>query len=407
MEKGKWTILVVFLLIALAAAASRYLGDRTPKTNGSSGRVPARTLTGQFRGIALQMHNPGDSNHPYEQFIDEIAVTGANTVCLVIPGYQENGAASSIFIDQRKVPTRERIRKIIRHARGRKLRVIFMPIVLLMNPRDGEWRGKIAPDDWDEWWRQYTNYVLRYALLCNEEKVEAFQIGSELLSTEKQTGRWRTLIAKVRKAFDGLLSYSSNWDHYKVPKFWDDLDMVGMTAYYDLTGGKEPTLRRLKAAWGPLKKEILEWQATIGKPILFTELGWPNQDTCAQYPWNYYQSEKHDPTAQANCFEAFFHTWIENKNVAGFMIWEWRKSIVRDRNGKEIPAEQLLGPYKDLSYVPYKKPAMDVISRYYRMPGGGPAPTTMSATGPATEPATEPATGPASRPTTQPTTASH
>jgi len=399
MEKGKWTILIVFVLIGLAAVASKYFGGPSIKTNSSAGRAPKRRLDGQLRGIALQMHNPGDKNHPYEQFIDEIARTGADTVCLVIPAYQENGTAASIFIDQRKVPTRERIRKIIRHARGMKLRVIFMPIVLLMNPRDGEWRGQIGPDDWDEWWRQYTNYVLRYAYLCNEEKVEAFQVGSELLSTETQTDRWRTLIKKVRKAFDGLLSYSSNWDHYRVPKFWDDLDMIGMTAYYDLTKGKKPTLERLKAAWVPLKKEILDWQATIGKPILFTELGWPNQDTCAQYPWNYYQSEKHDPTAQANCFEAFFHTWIDDKNVAGFMIWEWRKSISRDRKGKEIPAEKLLGPYKDLSYVPYKKPAMDVISKYYRMPGGGPVPTTQTTTQSTTRPATRPAV---SQPTTSP-----
>jgi len=366
MAEGKWTILILFLLAGLAVLGFRYIGGAAPEV-APVRRITPRRLVGQFRGIALQMHNPGDENHPYEKFIDEIAATGANTVCLVIPGYQENGSAASIFIDQRKVPTRQRIRKIIRHAKSKSLRIIFMPIVLLMNPQDGEWRGQIKPKDWDEWWRQYTNYVLRYAYLCNDEKVEAFQIGSELLSTETHTDRWRALIAKVRKGFDGLLSYSSNWDHYRVPKFWDDLDMVGMTAYYDLTGGKEPTLDRLKKAWIPLRKEILDWQATIGKPILFTELGWPNQDTCAEYPWNYYQSEKTDPKAQANCFEAFFHTWIKDPKVAGFMIWEWRKTLGQDHS-----------PNVDLSYVPYKKPAMDVISRYYNMPGGGKRPATMT-----------------------------
>ena len=379
MADGKWTILVVFLVGGLGVIGFRYIGASSPQSTPAES-VPARVLVGQFRGIALQMHNPGDENHPYEQFIDEIAAAGANTVCLVIPGYQENGSAASIFIDQRKVPTRDRIRKIIRHAKSKKLRVIFMPIVLLMNPQDGEWRGKIKPKDWDEWWSQYTRFVLRYAYLCNEEKVEAFQIGSELLSTETQTDRWRGLIKKVRKVFGGLLSYSSNWDHYRKPEFWGDLDMIGMTAYYDLTNGEKPTLARLKKAWRPLKKEILDWQATVGKPILFTELGWPNQDTCAQYPWNYYQSTKPDPQAQSDCFEAFFDAWIKEPKVAGFMVWEWRKSLGQDHSETA-----------DVSYVPYKKRAMGVISHYYRTPGGGQTPTTMKK--PAT---TQPA------PTTQP-----
>jgi hypothetical protein len=383
MAEGKWTILALFGVFGLAVLGFRHLGGGVTQTTPAK-NLPARAMDGQFRGIALQMHNPGDENHPYEKFIDEIAATGADTVCLVIPGYQENGSAASIFIDQRKVPTRDRLRKIIRHARSKGLRVVFMPIVLLMNPQDGEWRGKIKPKDWTEWWRQYTNFVIRYAYLCNEENVEVFQVGSELLSTETHTARWKTLIKEVRKAFpDGLLSYSSNWDHYRVPKFWGELDMVGMTAYYDLTGGDKPTLARLKKAWVPLKKEILDWQKTIGKRIMFTELGWPNQDTCAEYPWNYYQSTKPDPQAQANCFEAFFDTWINEPKVSGFMVWEWRKSIGEDHSEKV-----------DLSYVPYKKRAMKIISRYYGMPGGGKNIKIMN------KPATQPATAP--RAATQP-----
>ena len=360
MNKGKLTVLVAFILAGLVALGFRFFGQvgvtKGPTVSVGGGAAPS--LAGQFRGMVLQMHNPGDKNHPYEKFIDEIARSGANTVCLTVSAYQEDGSSSSIFIDARKTPTDDRIRGLVRHAHAKGLRVMFTPIVLLENGRDGEWRGKISPNSWTRWWQKYTEYILHYAYLCNETRVEAFVVGSELLSTEPQTPRWRRLIARVRGAYDGLLSYSANWDHYRVPKFWDDLDMIGMTTYYNLTGGQKPTLARLKEAWVPLKREILNWQATIKKPILFTEVGWPNQPTCAQYPWNYLQSDKTDPQAQANCFEAFFDTWINEKLVAGFLVWEWRRNLTKT-----------LDPDKDISYVPCEKPAMKVISRYYRLPG--------------------------------------
>ncbi|HUS46791.1 MAG TPA: hypothetical protein VM098_01635, partial [Phycisphaerae bacterium] len=93
------------------------------------------------------------------------------------------------------------------------------------------------------------------------------------------------------------------------------------------------------------------------RPILFTEVGWPNQKTCAQYPWDYYRSpDKPDPTAQANCFEAFFQTWVGQKATAGFLVWEWRHH----------PDQKM--DEKDPSYVPVGKPAMKVISKYLNGP---------------------------------------
>lgn len=359
MQRDKITVLVMFLLVIAAAVGLRLVGGQEiagTQDNGAAVSVVS-AAAGEFRGVALQMHNPGDENHPYEQFIDEIAETGANTVYLVVAGYQENCSSSSVFIEQRKSPSHDRIRQVIRHARKRGLRVGFMPVILLENPRPGEWRGKIMPDDFSRWWEKYSEFVMHYAYLCMEMRVELFMIGSELNYLENRTREWRRLIKRVRKSYDGLVSYSANWDHYRVPKFWEDLDMVGMTTYHDLTGGKEPTLDRLRDSWDSIKKEILDWQQKVNKPILFTEVGWPNQPTCAQYPWNYYQTEKTDPKAQANCYEAFFSSWFNEKAVAGFVVWEWRKSLKDDCE-----------PNSDNSYVPYKKPALDVVSKYFQMP---------------------------------------
>jgi hypothetical protein len=335
------------------------------------------TWLGDFRGYALQMHNV-EPDHPYKQYIDEIAEADANTVMLVVKGFQENADSTSIFIDLRRTPSDRRIGEVIDHAHEKGLRVVLMPILLLDNARSKEWRGKIgqsgwSEQKWDDWWARYREFILHYAKLARAHDVELYIVGSELVSTEHKTDRWRELIASVRAEYGGLLSYSANWDHYDVAEFWDDLDAIGITSYYDLSGGREPTLETLMEAWKPIMQKILAWQTTVGKPILFTEVGWPNQETCAQYPWNYYAApNKPDVEAQSNCFESFFRTWGHRPEVAGVLVWEWRS----------FPG-QSIGP-KDTSYVPCGKPALNVIRKYYAA-----AESRALTTEPATLPAAE------------------
>jgi len=349
-------LLILFAFVVLAMLCFRGLNGEDPAP--VPGLEPARpSRAGEFRGISLQLHT-GDDNHPHEFFISEIARTGANTICFVFHGYQEHAGSKSIFVDTRKVPSDRRLRKMIDHAHKKGLRVILMPVVLLAKRRENEWRGKINPGNWDSWWKDYSQFILRYAKLAESGKAEVFSVGSELISTETQTDRWKKLIAEVRKVYSGRLTYSANWDHYQAPKWWDDLDIVGMTSYYTLAKGTNPSLADLKKTWAGIRKKVLAWQKTVNRPILFTEVGWPNQVTAAEFPWNYYAAtDKPDPKLQARCFEAFFETWKGEPAVAGYLIWEWRTYPKKN-----------LDPQKDTSYCPAGKPAMKIISKYLQMP---------------------------------------
>lgn len=373
MGKDKLTVLVLFLLVVGAAVAVRYLYQRR---SDAAIEPPAiqPSQAGEFRGICLQIHNSRPAT-PYETFVDEIATTGANTVKIVVNAYQENAESTSIFIEARKTPPYDKMVALCQHARRRGLRVVLMPILLLKNPRAGEWRGTIRPSNWDDWWEDYSSYVLYYARVARDAKADVFLIGSELISTETHTDRWRKLIRQVRKIYPGRLSYSSNWDHYEVVKFWSDLDLIGMTTYYDLAGDEKPTLANILAAWKPIKKRILAWRKTIDRPILFTEVGWPNLITAAKYPWDYTRlPATPDPQQQAACFEAFFRTWFHEESVAGYLVWEWRNSMPEEEPSKE----ELL---RDTGYCPRGKPAMDVIRTYFRKPS--PWATSQPATQPA------------------------
>ncbi|MCE5279777.1 MAG: hypothetical protein ABFD92_20510 [Planctomycetaceae bacterium] len=369
MKTDKLLILVIFAAALVGIGAVGMLGSPRNAPMQPPSLLAAPAPVEQMRGFCLQFDNAQNVEF-YHKSIDEIAATGANTICISVAGYQEHGGSTSIFIDSRKVPSDRDLGELLQHAHRKGLRVVFMPIVLLENPRKQEWRGQINPVNWKDWWEDYTNFVMHFVWTAQSNNVEIFSVGSELISTEDQTDQWRKLIAKVRKHFSGRLSYSANWDHYTVPKFWDDLDVVGMTTYYDLTEGAEPTLDRLMQGWIPIKKDILSWQAKVNKPIIFTEVGWPNQATCAQYPWDYYRSpDKPAPLVQADCFEAFFRTWGKETAVSGILVWEWKNH-----------PDQEIGP-RDTSYVPCGKPAMNVIQKYFTAANGHKLATSRPASG--------------------------
>ncbi len=329
-----------------------------PTTSGSgdADRTVFTVPGGQFRGITLALHSSYPKN-PYERYIDEIAATGANTVNLVVTAYQENASSTSLFVEARKIPAEGRIRKLINYAHSKSLRVAVMPILLLENPEKGEWRGKISPTDWNSWWDRYSDYILHYAKLAQSENAELFILGSELVSTESQTGRWSKLIGKARENYKGLLTYSANWDHYDAAEWWKDLDIISMTTYHDMETPKHPTVEQLVEAWKPIKERAVAWRERMGLPLMFTEVGWPNQVTCANEPWNYYAAiDEPDPEAQANCFEAFFRTWLDEPYVAGVLIWEWRNH------------PGMAGGPEDTSYIPCEKPAEKIIEKYFKRP---------------------------------------
>ncbi len=307
-----------------------------------------------YRGVALQMQTGFGPVEAYRPLIAEIADLGADTVLLCTPGLVEHARAQGIFIDSRKTPSPEDFRDIILEAREMGLKVIVMPILLLTHPRGSEWRGVIEPPDWDDWWRQYREFIAHFANIARDAGADALIIGSELVSTEKYTAQWVRTIEIARKHFPrGRLGYSANWDHYEPVQFWDKLDFVGMTSYYKLADRKGASVDEMIAKWKPIKADVLAWQRKIGKPIVLTEVGWCSQLGAAMAPWNYYQNMHATPEGheeQRRLYEAFMRVWADTPGVAGVIWWEW--------TGAEGGAE-------DFGYTPKGKPAEKLLREWF------------------------------------------
>jgi len=323
----------------------------------SAPRRPVSLATGMpYNGMSWQVHYSATAVEQARIMCREIADLGADTVMISNPGYQEHAGSDSFKIDPVVTPSREQWLQIFDIAHSNGLRVILMPIILLSNPRGNEWRGVISPPSWDDWFEQYRKFILHFARIAEEGKVEVFMVGSELVSTEKFTDRWREVIREVRNEFSGKLSYSSNWDHYKVVEFWDDLDLVGMTSYYKLSSEPNPPMDTLMEAWKPLKRGLLRWQATVRKPLLFTEAGWCSQEGTSIEPWNYYYKQEATPAGleeQRRCYRAFMDTWLDelSKSVGGVLWWEWNDQP----GGKD-----------DYNYTPRGKPAEKELRDWFR-----------------------------------------
>lgn len=342
-----------------AAGISAKLAD--PVAPGDPApRQPLLSPHDPYHGVAWQIHR---SEHCIEEarlLLGQIADLGADSVLISNAGYQEHAGSESFKIDPEVTPSPEQWEEIFRIAHGNGLRVILMPIILLSDPRGTEWRGVINPPNWSDWVDQYREFLLYFARIAAKSNVEVFMVGSELISAEKNVHveQWRQLIRDVRKVFPGKLSYSSNWDHYKHVEFWDELDLIGMTSYYKLSSEPNPSLEKLVDAWKPIRRGLLRWQAEIGKPLLFTEVGWCSQEGASIEPWNYYH--KQTPTAagheeQANCYRAFIETWKDDfargreSPVGGAIWWEWMN----------VPG----GP-DDYNYIPKGKPAEVELRRW-------------------------------------------
>jgi hypothetical protein len=328
--------------------------DAQPLWNGST----------PIRGFALNYHHTRDVGIYYKA-IDHIADMGFNAVEIVTPMYQTNGATTDIGIriGPGQSPDPKDLASVLRHAKSRGLTTTLMPIVLLAQPRGNEWRGKIRPDDWKAWWAAYEAAMDGYIRIAVQTRVDVLSVGSELLTTERQREPWARFISQVRARFKGKLSYSTNWDHYHVPVFWSELDMIGINGYWnlvkDVPADRQPTDDDLIKRWTQIQTQLLDFGKSKNKPILLTEIGYPSLPWGLKDPWNYVNSKKVsvDQQQQARGYKAFLAVWNDllltspdTARIAGVYFYKWDPYFK--------------GDYNDSGYGVLGKPAYELLKTW-------------------------------------------
>lgn len=274
---------------------------------------------------------------------------GVGHIALMVVNYQEGAEKNTIYVDPKKTITDEALAHSINIIHALGMKVMLKPHVDLA---DEEARSNIIPSD--EWFANYKKFIMHYAEIAAKYNVELFCIGTELSNTTiiRWKDKWIDIISEIRKVYKGPLTYAANWDEYDTVSFWDEMDFIGMDAYFPLTDKVNPSKEELIAGWNKNADKLEAWlkESKLTKPVIFTEVGYDTIEGSNKQPWRILPTlsrfaESQDE--QANCLEALFTALSNRSWFKGFYWWNYfpRPDIgplgytLRGKKGEKILSE--------------------------------------------------------------------
>jgi hypothetical protein len=339
----------------------------------------------------------------------QLAETGAKWVCIAFSTTMESPTNPDFTWadDKPTMVTDDEIRHAIDLARSLDLKVILKPVV---NCDDGTWRawikfyrpvteeeraqgitGELDPwgsepvmregevkdlAKWDRWWNHYQNFLVHYAEIAKEKNVEIFCLGCEMNSSEEFVDKWRQAIKEIRAIYDGTLTYDINHGREMELKWWDAVDVISVSGYYQVPPPEGMTIEEavkqttsqaeIAAELAKVKQQLAEVSRKWHKPIMMIETGVTNVRGCARYPWSHPDEHPESPldeAEQANYYRAFFETFAEDAPwFMGYAWWDWPARLyareeAQNNRGFCIYGKEAEGELKEW----YAKPAPAVV----------------------------------------------
>jgi hypothetical protein len=281
----------------------------------------------------------------------------ASWTSILVTAYQETIHTTAIDFTGSATPTDAAVERVIRRAHDLGLKVMLKPHVDLAGD-SAHYRGEIGPDftpaDWAAWFASYRPFILHYAAMAERTDCELFCIGCELGTTAVHETEWREIVAAVRGAYAGPLTYADNQVEYdpEAVDWWDAVDFIGQDAYPTLTQAVSPTVADLLDGWTSFRARLQQLAERWGKPLILTEIGCRSILGGAQNPWDWQRQGPVDLEVQANFYDAACRAVEGRSWLRGMYWWQWS------------PHPEDGGP-DDTGYTPRGKPAEDVLRAWY------------------------------------------
>jgi T5SS/PEP-CTERM-associated repeat protein len=317
-----------------------------------------------YQGMSYTAFGTGVLSTPgSDQSLLNMSILGTDTVALNVWWYQDAVDSNTMYSDPNRSATIASVEHAIDYAHGLGMKVFLKP---MLDVQDGTWRANISPTDTNTWFNNYTNFIGTFADIAQAKGVELFSIGCEMnrMEAPANTQHWTDLVANVRSRYDGSVTYAANWNDgsigggYDILPWWDQVDAVGIDAYFPVTAVTNPSLGQMQSAWTNRADQLEDWRETRGltdKQIIFTEAGLPSYDGSNITPYSLL-SDSPNPSApadeleQANGYEALLSVMSERDWWDGAFWWNWETNP---------------NTASTTSFTPQHKLAQDVLAAYY------------------------------------------
>lgn len=218
----------------------------------------------------------------------------------------------------------------------------------------GDWHAEDEAG-WIVLFDEYRRFILHYAAVAQHAGCDALLIGKELGGTSGREAEWRELVAAIRNVYTGPLIYDANWnEEYRLVRWWDAVDMIGVSQYTPLSLSDAPTDAEL-AAGARAAADSLDALATrVGRRYLLAEVGFTAEAGAARNPWVESEGRTPDKELQARCYEAVLAACANRPRCAGAFWWKWFSHLESNNRGGN-----------EHDFPPYGKPAEAVLARWY------------------------------------------
>ncbi|OQD42526.1 glycoside hydrolase [Croceivirga radicis] len=252
--------------------------------------------------------------------------------------------------------TEEGVKQYTKELHSKGIKVMLKPQIWI---RNGEFTGEFKPNTEAQWLaleKSYSDFILTFAKVAQESKVDIFCIGTELHRfVENRPEYWHNLVTQVKQQYKGKLTYAANWDEYTKTPFWKDLDYIGIDGYFPLSEEKSPKKEDLVKGWQKWKDQMQKLHVALDKPILFTEFGYRSMDYTAKKPWLVDRNQENvNLDAQALALQVVFDELWKEEWFAGGFIWKW------------FPHHNEVGGKENNRFTPQNKPAEETIRQHYK-----------------------------------------
>lgn len=260
--------------------------------------------------------------------------TGINWMCLAFHVNQKSFSSAEIFFDYRSTVTDRDIAFAAGRAHERGIKVCLKPVI---NCSDGMWRAYINfPDSdmsgkdryWDSWFEHYTAFLCHYAELAQDTGCEMFCVGCEMSGTERKEAHWRELLGRIREIYSGPVVYNTNHGREEDVKWFDAVDYIGTSAYYNV--GKAPGASKaaMLEEWKKVGTGMKRLSGKLGKQVIFMEIGCRSAKGCAAMPYDFIHQEfEWSEEEQADFYDSCLAAFHKEEWFAGAFWWDWSTEV--------------------------------------------------------------------------------